>query len=209
ALASVIIALDTTHIFQTMISQPIFACSLIGLIFGEPVIGITAGLIFEVSFLKSIPVGAAVFPENSLGSLAAVIYWLAINQNDYLSWEIFIPMGILLGLIISFIGMHFTTFHRSRNVKYLDIIVRKANNEILKSSLITKQIFKSLLHYIVLMYVFIVSISLLFYFISIKFSMLFIMFFGNSTITLWVGAFLLVGFARMMNQYINFRKENK
>lgn len=208
ALISVFIALDTTHLFQSMISQPIFACPLIGVVFGEPTIGLVAGLIFEVSFLKSIPVGAAIFPENTIGSLSATIYLLAIKNADLFKWELFIPASILLGLFVSFVGMHLTIYHRKSVEKQLHKIEKIAGNENTSSLFFIKQMATSLTFYIIIMYLLISVSVLVFYFLSNNLSPYFSLFFNNINMLWWICAFLFVGFARLMNQYLAFKRNS-
>ncbi len=57
------IALDGTSLGQIMISRPIVAASLGGLIVGAPAHGAAIGLVLEVFHLTVLPVGAARYPE--------------------------------------------------------------------------------------------------------------------------------------------------
>jgi PTS system mannose-specific IIC component len=71
ALAGMLVYLDTTAIAQLMISQPLIACPLWGLLVGRPEIGLFFGVIFQLIWLGSLPVGAAKFPEGNVGALVA------------------------------------------------------------------------------------------------------------------------------------------
>ena len=208
ALVCVIIALDTTHLFQTMISQPVFACPILGMLFGEPAIGLTMGLIFEVSFLKSIPVGAARFPENTIGSLTATIFLLSINSIKGVNWYYFIAFAIALGIFISFAGMHLTIFHRKSVVNQLIAIEKAAYKKNSGSWLFIRHQIYSLSYYMLLMYFLITISTIVFYYISITCSEYLQVLFRNVNHWWWINAFLLLGFARLMNQYIVFKKGN-
>ena len=63
-------AVDGTSVGQFMVSRPIAAATLAGLVVGDPIAGLTAGVILELFHLAVLPVGAARYPE---GGPAAVV----------------------------------------------------------------------------------------------------------------------------------------
>ncbi len=206
-LIGVLFTLDTTHVLQSMISQPIFVGPVLGVLFGNLEIGLVAGLIFEVSFLKSIPVGAASFPENNAACVATVIFWLAVDRHSDLLWNNYVSLGILLGLITAFLGMKITILHRKyagKFVTYMENIPENKNGNFV----FIKLMFMSFANYLLLMYLMIVITVSLFYIAGIGFAPYIAALGENLPAELWVTAFLLVGFARMMNQYITLRKES-
>ncbi|UCG38649.1 MAG: PTS sugar transporter subunit IIC [bacterium] len=75
-----ILAVDRTALGQLQISRPIVAAPLLGLILGCPAEGVIAGLIYELLFVRSLPVGSFI-PEKPLyPSLMAVLLY-AINRD--------------------------------------------------------------------------------------------------------------------------------
>ena len=71
ALAGGFVGLDSTSFPQAMISRPLVAATLGGLIFGDPVTGAMLGVILEVLTFVVLPVGAARYPESGTAAAAA------------------------------------------------------------------------------------------------------------------------------------------
>jgi mannose/fructose/N-acetylgalactosamine-specific phosphotransferase system component IIC len=66
-----IVALDSTSCAQSMISRPIVAGPLMGLVLGDPAAGATVGAVLEVFHLGILPIGAARYPEAGTAAVAA------------------------------------------------------------------------------------------------------------------------------------------
>ncbi|MBE9537336.1 MAG: PTS sugar transporter subunit IIC [Proteobacteria bacterium] len=73
-----LISLDRTAAFQVMISRPIVAAPLVGLMLGDPLTGLKVGLLLELLWIGYLPVGASVPPDETVVSIAAtaVSVWL-------------------------------------------------------------------------------------------------------------------------------------
>ncbi len=67
-----IFSLDTTAFLQIMISEPLPACSLIGLVFGQPHAGVLMGAAFQLLFIAELPVGSYLPTDASLISMGAL-----------------------------------------------------------------------------------------------------------------------------------------
>jgi PTS system mannose-specific IIC component len=63
--------LDATSAFQTMISRPLVAATVTGLLLGSPVEGVAIGIILEIFSLMILPIGAARYPESGVGAVVA------------------------------------------------------------------------------------------------------------------------------------------
>lgn len=63
-------AVDGTSVGQFMVSRPLVAATLAGWVVGDPVAGLTVGVVLELFHLAVLPVGAARYPE---GGPAAVV----------------------------------------------------------------------------------------------------------------------------------------
>lgn len=63
-------AVDGTSVGQFMASRPLVAATLAGWVVGDPVAGLTVGVVLELFHLAVLPVGGARFPE---GGPAAVV----------------------------------------------------------------------------------------------------------------------------------------
>jgi mannose/fructose/N-acetylgalactosamine-specific phosphotransferase system component IIC len=109
AVAGMVVYLDTTAVGQIMICQPIIACPAWGWIAGRPDIGILFGIIFQLLWSGSLPVGAAKFPEGNVGALTATA--LAVQAaspgGHELLWMALFP-AILIGLITAYAGTELT-----------------------------------------------------------------------------------------------------
>ncbi len=58
-----VVGLDSTSFPQVMLSRPIVAGTLTGLVFGRPLEGALLGAVMELFDLSSLPIGAARYPE--------------------------------------------------------------------------------------------------------------------------------------------------
>lgn len=66
-----VLALDATSFGQFMLSRPLIAAGLAGMIAGNPQGGIVVGLLLEAIHLAVLPVGAARYPEAGPAAVAA------------------------------------------------------------------------------------------------------------------------------------------
>src|SRR5690606_15616708 len=71
-------AVDGTSVGQIMVSRPLVAATLAGWVVGDPLAGLTAGVLLELFHLAVLPVGAARYPEGGPASvLAGSLYALS------------------------------------------------------------------------------------------------------------------------------------
>lgn len=95
-----IVGLDATSFPQVMLSRPLVAASITGLIFGRPAEGAVLGIVLELLSLVVLPIGAARYPESGTASVAATLAYIsAIDPSHFgaspllvatvfgLSWE--------------------------------------------------------------------------------------------------------------------------
>jgi mannose/fructose/N-acetylgalactosamine-specific phosphotransferase system component IIC len=66
-----LLALDATSLGQFMLSRPLIAAGLAGMIAGNPAGGIVVGVLLEAIHLAVLPVGAARYPEAGPAAVAA------------------------------------------------------------------------------------------------------------------------------------------
>lgn len=76
ALLGGIIGVDSTAFPQIMISRPIVAGALTGLLFGRPTEGVMLGALLEVFHLATMPIGAARYPEAGTANVSGVSAYL-------------------------------------------------------------------------------------------------------------------------------------
>jgi mannose/fructose/N-acetylgalactosamine-specific phosphotransferase system component IIC len=108
AVAGMIVYLDTTAVAQIMISQPIIACPLWGWMAGRWEIGILFGIIFQLLWSGSLPVGAARFPEGNVGALVATALAVRTAGNgSELPW-LALTLAIAAGVATAYAGTEAT-----------------------------------------------------------------------------------------------------
>jgi mannose/fructose/N-acetylgalactosamine-specific phosphotransferase system component IIC len=119
AVAGMVVYLDTTAVAQIMICQPIIACPVWGWIAGRLDVGILFGIIFQLLWSGSLPVGASKFPEGNVGALTATA--LAVNAasvgGNELPW-LALTLAILIGVVIAYAGAEVTALVRRLMVGY-------------------------------------------------------------------------------------------
>jgi hypothetical protein len=71
ALLGGIVAVDATSVLQSMLSRPLVAALLTGLVLGRPEEALLLGLVLEAFALVILPIGAARYPEAGIGAVAA------------------------------------------------------------------------------------------------------------------------------------------
>lgn len=70
---SVVVTLDLATFPQGLLSRPIVAASVAGLLLGDPATGITVGMVLELYALDVMPVGASRYPDYGAASVAATV----------------------------------------------------------------------------------------------------------------------------------------
>ena len=66
-----LVGVDATTVAQTMISRPIIAATLTGVVVGRPAEALFLGAMLELFALVILPVGAARYPESGTAAVAA------------------------------------------------------------------------------------------------------------------------------------------
>jgi PTS system mannose-specific IIC component len=108
------LALDATAVLQLMLSQPVVAGTLAGLIVGEPALGLAIGAVLQLVWLGSLPVGAASFPDASSGAVVAV-GTATMLQHVGAGAGLAAAVGIVLGLLTGGLGQRVTRWVRRTN----------------------------------------------------------------------------------------------
>ncbi|HEX7090497.1 MAG TPA: PTS sugar transporter subunit IIC [Longimicrobiales bacterium] len=72
-----LVGLDAASFPQVMISRPLVAATVAGLIAGRPADGLVLGIVLEAFALLTLPVGAARYPESGTAAVAATAAYLA------------------------------------------------------------------------------------------------------------------------------------
>lgn len=120
-----IVATDTTALLQIMISRPIIACSMIGLMLGNFPLGFTIGILAELLYISELPVGAAKFSESNVGATAAAT--IAILMTEQLPTRPYtvIACALFLTILISAVGGRLVLTMRQMNGRIYEKLVYK------------------------------------------------------------------------------------
>jgi PTS system mannose-specific IIC component len=93
ALLGGVLALDGTSVGQFMVSRPLVACILAGLVMGDPSAGAMAGLVLEALHIAVLPVGAARYPEAAPASVAAAAVYAGGGGEALLLGVVLFALG--------------------------------------------------------------------------------------------------------------------
>ena len=126
-LIGALISLDTVAVFQVLISQPIVACTLIGWLSNDLMTGIHIGLMMQLIWISTLPVGAVTFPDGNLGAIVATL--IAVNSGDIIPEykSLVILFSIIFGLLMSFVGAHALNTVRTGNVYILNQLLDRVD----------------------------------------------------------------------------------
>ena len=94
-----LVGLDATSFAQTMISRPLMAATLTGIISGRPVEALFLGSILELFAVVILPVGAARYPESGTAAVAATAAYLSTTS-------VFSPAIVLLAVLFALLWEH-------------------------------------------------------------------------------------------------------
>ncbi len=119
-----VLALDTTAVLQSLISQPIIAGSLLGWLSNDLVAGLKMGFILQLLWLSELPVGAARVPEGNLGSMIGIVLMFQLKAFQAQYFYVLILIGVFYALFFSAVGQRATTLLRQWNVHILDRAMR-------------------------------------------------------------------------------------
>ncbi|PLX41483.1 MAG: hypothetical protein C0608_05560 [Deltaproteobacteria bacterium] len=109
-----LLRMDRTALVQTMLSRPVLAAPLAGIIIGDIPAGILCGVLMEPIWLARIPVGSRVPPDETIAAITAVAGAKALSSG--LPWPGYALVAVVLALPMGLVG------------RWLDFRVRKAND---------------------------------------------------------------------------------
>jgi PTS system mannose-specific IIC component len=94
-----LVGLDATSFAQTMISRPLIAATITGVMFGRPAEALFLGSMLELFALVILPVGAARYPESGTAAVAATAAYMSATP-------ILSPAVALLAVLFSLLWEH-------------------------------------------------------------------------------------------------------
>jgi len=93
-----LVGLDLVSVAQSMIARPFVAGGVAGLLLGDPMAGLRAGVLLELFALDVLPVGAARYPDYGPATLASA----AVLAGS--PWELSLGLAGTVGLLVSVLG---------------------------------------------------------------------------------------------------------
>jgi PTS system mannose-specific IIC component len=100
------VALDGAALGQFLLSRPLVAASIAGLLVGDPLSGLLVGLLLELAHLVHLPLGGARLPEPGPGAVAAGAVAGLVGGGTGLI------LGFTLGLGLGWLGGKSVVWHR-------------------------------------------------------------------------------------------------
>lgn len=156
-----LLAIDDRAGWQSLLAQPVFAGSLVGLLVGEIQVGIAVGLVLEIIWLSILPMRGQRRPDQVAGAVvgagtAGLLLRLTADPRILLITAV----GILVGLIVGEItGRLLSRFTRFQDVVLSRVDLR--NSSRIASGLLGLQLAS-------VVYIFLVEVLLVFTFLSLS-----------------------------------------
>jgi len=107
------VGLDGVSWLQVMVSRPIVAGTVGGIVFGDPQAGFLAGAVLEIISFRHPPFGGARYPESGPAGLVAGAAYAATDGGGYFP----LLMVVLAGWVIGWVGSHTIHWLRLINVR--------------------------------------------------------------------------------------------
>jgi mannose/fructose/N-acetylgalactosamine-specific phosphotransferase system component IIC len=120
ALLGGVLSLDVTAAFQVMLSQPIAAGGLAGLLAGDPLTGIAVGGVLQLVWIGVVPVGAAPFPDGAVSAAVGVGAAVFLERAGATS-GVSVTAGLVAGLLVGVASQFLTGKVRRWNVRFADL----------------------------------------------------------------------------------------
>ena len=89
---------------ETMISQPIVAGPLAGLILGDIMTGLVIGVFLQLVWINLLPVGAVLPPNATIASVVAVSYAITATDLAGLDFKTAVSFSILTAIPVGLLG---------------------------------------------------------------------------------------------------------
>jgi len=114
-IVAMVTGLDRVALVQVMISRPLVAGPLTGLVFGNALIGMEVGMLLELLWLGRLPVGAAIPPDDTQVAVGATV--LAVSMGPLLNFDgmPLVLLSVLIAIPLGKCGQFFDRLARYVN----------------------------------------------------------------------------------------------
>jgi len=117
-----LLALDTTIVFQFLVSQPLVTASVLGWLMGDLQLGIQVGFYLQLLWLRNIPVGGAIVPEGNVAAIVTTCLVLRYH-SDMVYFNSVMVLAVIYGVAISYLGGEIVVMYRKFNVNLLNWVL--------------------------------------------------------------------------------------
>ncbi len=117
AVVSIFCGLDRTAALQLMVSRPIVAAPLTGLLLGDPLAGLFIGALLELLWLGRLPMGAAIPPDDTQVAVGSTFLAVVAGAHFGFSGEPFTLLTLIVALPLGKLGQYLDRAARFRNVR--------------------------------------------------------------------------------------------
>jgi len=114
-LVAMLTGLDRVALGQVMISRPLVAAPLTGLVLGNPQLGLEVGMLLELLWLGRLPVGAAIPPDDTQVAVGATVLAFSMGQMLNLVGMPMVILAVLVAIPLGKFGQIFDRLARKVN----------------------------------------------------------------------------------------------
>jgi PTS system mannose-specific IIC component len=114
-LVAMLTGLDRVALVQIMISRPLVAGPLTGLVLGNPLVGLEVGMLLELLWLGRMPVGAAIPPDDTQVTVGATVLAFSMGQMLDLTGMPMVILAVLVAIPLGKFGQIFDRLARHVN----------------------------------------------------------------------------------------------
>lgn len=108
--------LDRVAAGQFLLSRPLVAAPLTGLLLGDPLVGLQVGVLIELLWLGRLPVGAAVPPDDTQVAIAATVMTLFLGRTLHADGHELLLLCVLTSLPLGKVGQYSEHYARHYNM---------------------------------------------------------------------------------------------
>jgi PTS system mannose-specific IIC component len=112
---AVLCGLDRTAFLQLMLSRPVVAAPLTGILLGSPETGLIVGASLELLWLGRLPMGATIPPDDTQVAVAGTFLAITATNGSMLPAPDMTLLALLIALPLGKVGIYFDQLVRKRN----------------------------------------------------------------------------------------------
>ena len=132
ALISIIAGIDRTAGPQIMLSRPLVAAPLTGLVLGNGMIGLEVGVLLELIWLAWVPAGASIPPDDTQIAVGATFLSVVFTEYWKADPTAMAVFAVLISCPLGRIGVFFDRLARGYNDRGNSRLLRSVKNGVLE-----------------------------------------------------------------------------